>query len=172
MPICFSISSWVPPECFLQHFIYYTLGAGFSYTMWRIINSDTKLHQTKAFIYESLFLFRDLCLSFEVLEQFDFLQVRELHIRLLIHCTVHDHNFAALLQTDNLTMIQRSTSHSNWTMTQITQPPHLKEAVDSDVRQNLMLVTSCSSLKQINLIKTSRKLKSVQLHVYTLSQIL
>lgn len=44
-------------------------------------------------------------------------------------------------------------------MTQITQPPHLKEAVDSDVRQNLMLVTSRSSIKQINLIKTSRKLK-------------
>lgn len=56
-------------------------------------------------------------------------------------------------------------------MTQITQPPRLKEADDSYVRQNLMLLTSCS-LKQINLIKTSRKLKAVQLHLYILSQIL
>ena len=57
-------------------------------------------------------------------------------------------------------------------MTQITQPPHLKEAADSNVRQNSMPLTSCSSLKQINLIKTDGKLTSMQLHLYILPQIL
>lgn len=71
--------------------------------------------------------------------------------------------------------VHRSTScYQSTVVTGVTQPLDLKEAVDKLSKITLMHLTRlCLFLKQYsNLIKTSRKLKSVHLHMYISSQLL
>lgn len=78
-------------------------------------------------------------------------------------------------QTKREACVHRSTScDQSKVITGVTQPLDLKEAVDKLTKiRSMHLTRLCLFLKQYsNLIKTSRKLKSVHLHMYISSQLL